>query len=214
MRIFLYSFCLSLLLSNCAMNSIHNKKNTGIVRVKQFTDKKSTFMWAHHDATQRQTLMYVDELGNIKIIAEQAPDAGLSKVLDISGNGKITDELDVGAFLNSKAQLEKLTNRTTSLMITRENLYAIRELHFNNAIDNAQVIGMYDKFLDKLADIMKQDVLLEEARAKSMQADADISKVELEKMKLEKEVKENSDKGNTTSDGDDKMNADKTPKTE
>lgn len=176
------------------MSRRNSNTRSGIVRVAQFTDKKTTLMWAHHDPTQRQTLMYVDENGQIKILAEQSPDAGVTNTSNISGKAKVNDKVDAEALLAFQAQLEKLTNRTSSLMITRETLYAIRELCFNGTITKTEALSMYEKYLDKLVEIAKEDAKIEEAKAKGLQVEVDKAKVELEKLKLEQTNKKDSEK--------------------
>ncbi|WP_124643238.1 hypothetical protein [Amniculibacterium aquaticum] len=181
----------TIILNSCSifhgggMSNRNSNSRSGIVRVKQFTNKPTTLMWAHHDPTQRQTLMYVDTLGNIKVLAEQSPDAGISNIANLSANAKLTDKLDAATVLNFQAQLEKLTNRTTSLMITRENLYAIRELCFNNKIVDTQAISLYNSYFSKIVDIVKEDAKIEEAKAKVIQAEVEKAKIELEKLKIE-----------------------------
>lgn len=187
-------------LNSCAlfqgggMTVRNSNKRSGIVRIAQFTDKNTTLTWAHHDPTQRQTLMYVDSLGNIKVLAEQSPDAGISNITGIAGTANVFEELDAEAVLDFQAQLEKLTNRTSSLMITRENLYAIRELYFNNAINSTDILSMYKEYLDKLVEIVKEDSKIEEAKAKIIQLEIEKEKILLEKLKKEKPKDDSAEK--------------------
>ncbi len=188
--------------ANCnkAMVVRNTKKPTGIVRVSQFTGEGtdgSTLIWAHHDPTQRQTLMHIDTDGNVKVLAEQSPDAGVSSMTDIIGKIKIIKEIDLEAILKIESQLEKLTNRTSSLMITREYLYALREFHYNGAINSAEIITLNKQYLDKLVDIVKEDSKIEEAKAKTLQLQLDLEKVLLEKLKIESKKDTTSNKNSS-----------------
>jgi len=193
-------FVIILIFTSCkvfqggGMSTRNSNKRSGIARVAQFTDKKTTLMWAHHDPTQRQTLMFVDENGQIKILAEQSPDAGVTNSSDLSGKAKVSDKVDAEALLKFQAQLEKLTNRTSSLMITRETLYTMRELCFNGIITKTELVSMYEKFLEKLVEIVKEDAKIEEAKAKILQAEIEGEKIELEKLKLQLENKKSDEK--------------------
>lgn len=176
------------LLQSCrpAMNVRHSNKRSGIVRVKQFTDKKTTLMWAHYDPTQRQTLMHVDEEGKIKVLAEQSPDAGLSRNFELNPKVKVEGKVDVEVLIKTQAELAKLTNRTTSLMITREALYRLSEAYFNGAVTTEKYVELYKEIINQSAKLVEQEAKLEAERAKTAQAEADKAKSEadLEKEKL------------------------------
>ena len=177
------------------MSDRQSNRRSGLVRVSQFTGPNGTLMWAHHDPTQRQTLMYVDGNGRLKVLAEQSPDAGVSNVADISASADVEGKVDAETAIKIQAQLEKLTNRTTSLMITRETLYAIREASFNGQITPAEAILMYNSFLAKLDIIVVQDAKIEEAKAEGLKAEAEKAKAELEKAKLDSKENDNDEDG-------------------
>ena len=187
-KIFFLSSLILIFITSCgpAMNVRNTNSRSGITRIKQFTDKKTTLMWAHHDPTQRQSLMYVDENGNIKILAEQSPDAGLSRNLDLTPKAKIDGTVDAELALKIGTELEKLTNRTTSLMMTREALYRIAEMYFNGAIDKGKYELLFKEVIDKSKELLAEEAKLEEQKAKTTQAETEKLKIELEKEKLKK----------------------------
>ncbi|TPN86975.1 hypothetical protein [Aquimarina algicola] len=173
-----------ILITSVACSPAINVRNTnarsGIMRVKQFTNKPTTLMWAHHDPTQRQTLMYVDENGNIKILAEQSPDAGLSRNLNLTTKAKVEGTIDAEVAIKTAAELEKLTNRTTSLMITRESLYRLAEMYFNGAIDKGKYEILFKEVINQTKELIKEEAKLEEQKA-------NIANTEMEKLKLDLE---------------------------
>lgn len=168
-----------------AMNVRNSNKRSGITRVKQFT-KKGTLLWAHYDPTQRQTLMFIDEKGAVKVLAEQSPDAGLSKSFELDPKVKVEGTVDIELLIKTQAELTKLTNRTTTLMITREALYRLSEAYFNGAVDEVKYLELYKDIINQSKKLIIEETKLEEAKAKTAQAEAEKAKVEadLEKEKL------------------------------
>ncbi len=188
-----------------AMNVRNSNKRSGIIRVKQFTDRKTTLMWAHHDPTQRQTLMHVDENGNIKVLAEQSPDAGITRNIEIDPKVKIEGKVDAELLVKTQAELSKLTNRTTSLMITREALYRLSEGYFNGAVDKDKYIELYKEVITQSIKMIEEESKLEAEKAKTAKAEAERVKAEtdLEKEKIKektttKEEENNEDKKGET----------------
>lgn len=173
-----------------SMNVRNSNKRAGITRVKQFTEK-GTLLWAHYDPTQRQTLMFIDDKGAVKILAEQSPDAGLSRSLELNPKVKIEGKVDVEVLIKTEAELAKLTNRTTSLMITREALYRLSEAYFNGAVSAEKYIELYKEIIKQTENLITQEARLEEARSKTAESEAEKAKTEAdlekEKLKLSKE---------------------------
>ncbi|AWX44822.1 hypothetical protein HME9304_01827 [Flagellimonas maritima] len=183
-------------------------KATGVTRISQF-EKGGTLTWAHHDATKRQSLMFVDSQGNVKVLAEQSPDAGISKITELLAKGQ-KDSISAELNLSFQNTLEKLTDRTPSLMITRESLYTLRELHFNGALDSVGVKDLYEKYLDKLVEIVKEDSKTVEAKAKVLMLEIEKEKLLAAKNKMEqpKNNKEGSKGPGTTKEKQDKEASD------
>ena len=203
--------CTILMLQSCkiAMNVRNSNKHSGIVRVKQLADScKSTILWAHYDATQRQTLMQADAAtGLLKVLAEQSPDAGLSKKIELDPHVKIDGKVDANLLLKTQTDLEKLTNRTTSLMITREALYRLQEASFNGFIDKNQYFDLYNVVITQASILVKEETGLEEQKAKTAQAEADKAKTELETEKLKTSVKTDTTSIKNTNNQIDKKDA-------
>lgn len=181
------------ILESCkpAMNVRNSNKRAGITRVKQFTSQKGkrekgTLLWAHYDPTKRQALMFIDTAGNIKILAEQSPDAGLSRSFELSPKVKIEGAVDVEVLIKTQAELAKLTNRTTSLMITREALYRLSEAYFNGAVGTNRFVELYKEIIYQARNLVLEETKLEEAKAKTAQAEAEKARIaaELEKEKM------------------------------
>lgn len=168
-----------------AMNVRHSNKRSGIIRVKQFTEKKTTLMWAHHDPTQRQTLMYVDEDGNIKVLAEQSPDAGLSRVFDAETKAKGLDKVDVDFLFKVQSEINKLTDRSATLMVTREALYRLSEAYFNGAVDQAGFSQLYRAIIEEADELLKSEMELEKLKKEMFEAETEMLKTKIEEQKLE-----------------------------
>jgi len=146
-------------LSSCgALNMKNANKSAGLVRVKQFTDDKGTLLWAHYDPTKRQTIMYINKNSELKILAEQSPDAGFTKIFELIPKFDINDAVTADISLKSQKNLINLTNRTTSIMFAREALYRLSEAGFNGYIDKSEYVVLYKLIINNSLTLMKEEI--------------------------------------------------------
>lgn len=135
----LISFMLAL--SSCAnLKGFENNKakgKAGIVRVPQFDkksttkDDKGTFLWSYYDATKRGSVMYVKD-GKIRVLAENAPDAAIQSITEISTKikGLKGDVGEAEAVLKTQRTIAELGKRTAAVNMLRDALYRLNEMYY------------------------------------------------------------------------------------
>lgn len=101
----------------------------GVSKISQFTNG-GTFLWAHYDASKRSSVMYLSENGELRVLAENAPDVAYQTILDINAKVKVTDEVDAEAALKTQRSVAQLGKRTAAVNMLRDALYRINEMYY------------------------------------------------------------------------------------
>lgn len=154
---------------SCAnLKNFHNNKargEAGIVRISQYKDNKcsncnnvkqdgeGTFLWSYYNANRRGSVMYVKD-GKIRVLAENAPDAAIQSITDISAKVKGIESVDVEAAFNTQRTIAQLGKRTAAVNMLRDALYRLNELYYASLDENSTLLN---KAMDK--GLLKSDSL-------------------------------------------------------
>jgi len=123
-----------------------------------------------YDATRRGAYVLTDSNANVRILAEQSPDAALGVVAEFVGKGSYSG-ISAEASAKVTETIAELGKRTQTVMVLREALYRLNELGLNNTqLSTADIKELYEKILATATDIAKAD--LEEAKAAPAKAAA------------------------------------------
>jgi len=126
--------------------------------------------WMDYDATRRGAYVLTDSNANVRILAEQSPDAALGVVAEFVGKGSYSG-ISAEASAKVTETIAELGKRTQTVMVLREALYRLNELGLNNTqLSTADIKELYEKILATATDIAKAD--LEEAKAAPAKAAA------------------------------------------
>jgi hypothetical protein len=115
-----------------SMNKRNANGKAGIIRAKRLDN--GTFFWTHFDASKRASLVYVTSGGNVRVLAENSPDAAfkssmdaLGKVIATSGSSTVSAETK---FSLAKDVVE-LGKRNATVNVLRDALYRLNEVYYN-----------------------------------------------------------------------------------
>ncbi|WP_420399638.1 hypothetical protein [Flagellimonas sp.] len=125
------------------------RKKAGIVRVPQYKSGQGTLTWAHYDATKRGSMIYVDGNGNVRILAENPPDAAIQSITEISAKvGSVEGVENIEAALKTQRSIAELGKRTAAVNMMRDALYRLNEMYYSS-VDRA------DKIIKRREEYMK-----------------------------------------------------------
>jgi hypothetical protein len=160
-------------------------KKTEVENSQPVSPNNTNIFWTTHESAKRYTLLSIDSAGKIKILAAQSPEPDFLKNIELDSNIKVQGKIDVVYLLKSQAELTKLNNKSASLSITKEALYRLAEAYFNGLIDSSKYMQLYKGVLTQAADLISEEIELEEARAETIVAETEKAKIELQKAQLE-----------------------------
>ncbi|MGG8495805.1 hypothetical protein ACQY1Q_05275 [Tenacibaculum sp. TC6] len=157
-----------------------NKANgsAGIIKVPTYLDKngktQETFMWSHYDATKRGSLMYLDKKGNIRVLAENPPDAAIQSITNITAKTKINDKVDAELALSASKSIAELGKRTAAVNMLRDALYRLNEMYYatkeardeNREIIKKAIENKNNDFLNKF--MVTEDTAIQSIKEISM----------------------------------------------
>lgn len=131
---------------SCAITKRSARANASIARISQFNDSTNgTFLWSQYDATKRGSVMYVHK-GKIRVLAENAPDAAIQSITDISAKVKGIESVDVEAAFKTQRTIAQLGKRTAAVNMLRDALYRLNELYYASLDENS---GLLNKAMEK-----------------------------------------------------------------
>lgn len=135
---------LLIMVNSCAFKNNMAVGKAGVTRIPQFTyDEKGTFLWTHFDATKRGGIIYITPENKIRVLAENAPDAAIQSIVDISAKMSGVKEINAELALNTQKSIAELGKRTASVNILRDALYRINELYYSTYDDKTAFIKKY-----------------------------------------------------------------------
>lgn len=125
---------------SCAIKGYSPSGKASIARISQFNDTANgTFIWSQYDATKRGSVMYVHK-GKIRVLAENAPDAALQSITDISAKVKGIESVDVEAAFKTQRTIAQLGKRTAAVNMLRDALYRLNELYYASLDENSDLL--------------------------------------------------------------------------
>ncbi len=155
--------------------------------LQQITKNNTTLIWTQRQAKDNHTLLSIDSLGNVKVLASQSPEPEFAKTIEPDSTLKIQGKIDINLLLKSQQELAKLNNQSASLLITKEALYRLAEAYFNGLVDSSKYVELYNSVLKQSTDLVATEVELEEAKAETIAAETEKLKIELQKATIELE---------------------------
>lgn len=127
------------------------RKDAGIVTVPQYKGKKGTLTWAHYNATKRGSMIYVDPEGNVRILAENPPDAAIQSITEISAKvGDIEGVGSVEAALKTQRSIAELGKRTAAVNMMRDALYRLNEMYYSSFDRTNRLLKKREEHFSKL----------------------------------------------------------------
>jgi len=136
-----------------------SRKVAGISKQALFlTDDKEdiqpTLFWAHYDATQRGSMLYVGSDKKVRVLAENPPDAAIQSIVKIGAELKGIEGIgDAELALETQKSIAELGKRTAAVNMLRDALYRLNELYYAN--QDAEV-DFREKLLDKDFSLLKE----------------------------------------------------------
>lgn len=132
------SFTSCSLFKDASFGNNKAKGKAGIVRIPQFVDKnekgigkdKGTFMWSHYDATKRGSLMFIDKNENIRVLAENPPDAAIQSITSITTSSNVDGKVDASLAFETSKSIAELGKRTAGVNMLRDALYRLNEMYY------------------------------------------------------------------------------------
>ena len=136
-----------------------SRKVAGISRQSLFTNSKNdslklqpTLFWAHYDATQRSSMLYVDANQRVRVLAENPPDAAIQSIIGITAKVKGIDGIgEVEAAYNAQKSIAELGKRTAGVNMLRDALYRLNEMYYATVDENE----VTKKLIAKSPEILK-----------------------------------------------------------
>jgi hypothetical protein len=137
----------AILLFSCdAINK--GRKGAGISRQNLFvnsTNSKTepTLFWAHYDANQRGSMLYVDSTQKVRVLAENPPDAAIQSIVGITAKVKgIEGAGEIEAAFNAQKSIAELGKRTAAVNMLRDALYRLNEMYYATVDENKETREM------------------------------------------------------------------------
>lgn len=84
--------------------------------------------------------MYVKN-GKIRVLAENAPDAAIQSITDISAKVKGIESVDVEAAFKTQRTIAQLGKRTAAVNMLRDALYRLNELYYASLDENSALLN-------------------------------------------------------------------------
>lgn len=141
MKKLLVLMLLVFLFSGC--DSINkSRKVSGISRQNLFLNESTgtadpTLFWAHYDATQRGSMLYVDANQKVRVLAENPPDAAIQSIIGITAKVKGIDGVgEAEAAFNAQKSIAELGKRTAAVNMLRDALYRLNEMYYATVDEN------------------------------------------------------------------------------
>ncbi len=133
------------------------KSKAGIVRVPQFEGSaKGTFLWSHYDATKRGALMYIDKNENIRVLAENPPDAAIQSITQITASANVDGKVYAKLAFETSKSIAQLGKRTAAVNMLRDALYRLNELYYATRDEKRENLNiLFSKNLGINTDDMK-----------------------------------------------------------
>lgn len=140
----------TLILSSCGSIN-ESRKVAGISKQKLFLDGSGeiqpTLFWAHYDATQRGSMLYVGRDKKVRVLAENPPDAAIQSIVKIGAELKGVKGIeDAELAFETQRNIAELGKRTAAVNMLRDALYRLNELYYAN--QDAEE-ALRNKLLDK-----------------------------------------------------------------
>lgn len=135
------------------------RKKAGIVQIPQYEGEKGTLTWAHYDASKRGSMIYVDKSGNVRILAENPPDAAIQSITEISAKvGEIKGVGSVDAALKTQRSIAELGKRTAAVNMMRDALYRLNEMYYSSVDRTNKLLQKREEYIDKTEIMQPQNL--------------------------------------------------------
>ena len=160
-----FLFLVATLITGCGTTGVVKMKSTStagyIPNRISTTDPRGSFGTSFFDVTKRVGISTLYEAGSyqIKYLAEEQPDAGLSiiKEFTTSLEGSKGPDLTAAIAATSKltTNLEKMTNKSHALNLLRTSLYRLNEAAYNGFVDQKDYVILYEKIITSTEALQK-----------------------------------------------------------
>ena len=142
-------------------------------------DVSNGVRWIDYDATRRGAYLVTSQNPNMRVLAEQSPDAALGVVAEFVAKGSYQG-ISADASAKVTETISELGKRTQTVMVLREALYRLNELGINNAqMTPTDIKELYKKILETTVKIAEADLAYANAapaKAAADRADAEAKK--------------------------------------
>jgi hypothetical protein len=127
--------------------------------------------WIDYDATRRGAYLISTNNPDVRVLAEQSPDAAMGTVAEFVAKGSYNG-ISAEASAKVTETIAELGKRTQTVMVLRESMYRLNELQLLRPdMPDSDVKEIYEKILETSLEIAKAD--LEAAKSESSKAAAD-----------------------------------------
>ena len=122
----------------CSCGSINkSRKVAGIseqeIKLSDSGKVNPSLFWAHYDATQRGSMLYIGSDKKVRILAENPPDAAIQSIVKIGAELKGVDGIgDAELAFETQKSIAELGKRTAAVNMLRDALYRLNELYYAN----------------------------------------------------------------------------------
>lgn len=115
-----------------------------------YKDDNATVKLVSFEATRRAAYVVINKDGTIRMAAEPPPDAALDASVDATATLKaMLEKVELEGSLDAKVveKIVKLTERTQAVVLMRDAMFRLAEMHVNGVIDNDDYLTLYNKAL-------------------------------------------------------------------
>ena len=201
-------FILLILFCSCAnirgfFSPAFNKKSangsSSLIRGKQL-DTSGTFFMSFYDATKRSSTAFITPQGQLRVLAENNPDAAANRAFDLISSLNLTNSKD-SLIASNKLSLAKtiaqLTEKSPTDILVRDALYRLNEMYLNTlclicgnksvsetkcdtcsqALTRINYVNLFTQVMTTAQVISASDATEAEAKLKQMQVTDSISKL-------------------------------------
>ena len=115
-----------------------------------FSDDNIHAKMVSFEATRRAAYVIVDNDGSVRMAAEPPPDAALDASVDATATLKaMLEKVELEGELSAEVveKIVKLTERTQAVVLMRDAMFRLAEMHVNGVITSEDYLALYNKAL-------------------------------------------------------------------
>ncbi len=132
------------------------------------------------EATRRATYVMVDEHGVVRMAAEPPPDAALDASVDATATLKaMLEKVELEGTLEAEVveKIVKLTERTQAVVLMRDAMFRLAEMHVNGVISDGDYLTLYNKALAGAIALAAPDAETAQAMLRALLLEALVEKL-------------------------------------